>query len=141
MADDHLIWTLLAALPIEEVTTSSHVMLAVTAGGGHLGWFDGPLFAGTKTIKTADGKIERVRAYPQQRWIAKPVQEFITAIVDELDYEATGYTNQPVFENKEDDWVWVKGSEKQVYGPVGWKVVESGGAVQGNNESGVLAGL
>jgi hypothetical protein len=28
-----------------------------------------------------------------------------------------------------------------VYGPVVWKVIESGGAVQGSNESGVLAGL
>ena len=115
-------------------------MLAVTAHGGHLGWFDGPLFAGTKTVKTGD-KIERVRAFPQQRWIAKPVREFITAIVDELDYESLGYTVQPVLEHKDDDWVWVKGSEAQVYGPVGWKVIESGGAVQGSNESGVLAGL
>jgi predicted alpha/beta-fold hydrolase len=134
-----------AALPVDEVTQSSYVMMAVTAHGGHLGWFDGPLFARTKKVQSreTDGtiRVERVRARPQQRWIAKPVREFISAIVDELDPKTFGSQRRLDIEHREKGWHWVKGSEVDVYGPVAWREEETGGKIQGNNESGVLAGL
>lgn len=56
------------ALPIEEVQAATHVQLAVTGGGGHLGWFDGP-FSG---------------AASRDRWVRKPIAEFLTAAVRDL---------------------------------------------------------
>jgi len=135
----------LAALPVEEVAASSHVMLAVTAHGGHLGWFNGPLFGRKRRVRTRkpDGSetIERVREVPQQRWIVKPVQEFITAVVDELDPDTFEPRRQPEIERREEGWNWVKGSEVEVYGTIAWKDIQTGAQVEGGNESGVLAGL
>lgn len=56
------------ALPITEVTDATHVQLAVTGGGGHLGWFDGPFF-GPKS---------------RNRWVRKPIAEFLTAATRDL---------------------------------------------------------
>lgn len=128
-----------AALPIDEVTNSSHVLLAVTARGGHLGWFDGPLFA-HKDRTTSRSRL------PQQRWVVKPVSEFITAVVSELDSGGTFGLDAPVgehvgFKAGDDGWVWRKNSEDDLYGPIGWKVEGKGEEVQGKGHSGVLAGL
>ncbi|BEI82219.1 hypothetical protein CcaverHIS002_0300870 [Cutaneotrichosporon cavernicola] len=56
------------ALPITQVQDASHVYLAVTGGGGHLGWFDGPM-KGPKS---------------KGRWVVKPMGEFLTAAARDL---------------------------------------------------------
>lgn len=56
------------ALPITQVQGSSHVVLAVTGGGGHLGWFDGPMRGGKN----------------KRRWVVKPMGEFLTACARDL---------------------------------------------------------
>lgn len=112
-------------------------MLAITKSGGHLGWFDGPLF------NRRGKKGSKPERFPQQRWIIHPVSEFINAIVSELDASASfGKEHLTAHvESKEEGWHHVQGSEKHLYGPVGWKIVEDGGRIEGSTESGVLAGL
>ncbi|CAK9783619.1 unnamed protein product [Cutaneotrichosporon oleaginosum] len=56
------------ALPISQVQEGSHVYLAVTGAGGHLGWFDGPI----------KGPASR------RRWVVKPMGEFLTAAARDL---------------------------------------------------------
>lgn len=56
------------ALPITQVEASSHVYLAVTGGGGHLGWFDGPMFGDAS----------------KRRWVVKPMGEFLSAAARDL---------------------------------------------------------
>lgn len=114
-----------AALPIDLVQDSSHVVLAVTTKGGHLGWFDGPLFRSGKT-------------YSQQRWIVKPISEYLTAVVNDL---GSDDLPPPRRFRAEGDWIWVEGSEDELYGPYGWKVIQVGEEVEGAEGSGVLAGL
>ncbi len=115
-----------ASLPLDLVAQSSHVVLAVTGGGGHLGWFDGPLFASR-------------RAYPQQRWVLQPVKEYVNAAVEDgrLDTQAARRSTQ----SGEDGWTWVEDRASDLYGRIGWKVVESHGRVQGQDGSGALQGL
>lgn len=56
------------ALPVSQVQGGSHVYLAVTGGGGHLGWFDGPMFG----------------PQSKRRWVVKPMGEFLTAAARDL---------------------------------------------------------
>jgi hypothetical protein len=124
-------------LPIEEVQASSHVVLAVTPSGGHLGWFDGP-------FAVRPGSDPKKTGYPQQRWIVKPVSEFLQAAVDALEPEAvTGHkeTAKRSVERGEDGWEWVRGSKGDTYGRVGWKEVNINEHVKGAESSGVLQGL
>lgn len=51
-------------IPFFEVKENPHVILALTAQGGHLGWFEG--------------------AIKPKRWFAKPVGEYISAIIEVL---------------------------------------------------------
>jgi hypothetical protein len=124
-------------LPIEEVQASSHVVLAVTPSGGHLGWFDGP-------FAVRPGSDPKKTGYPQQRWIVKPVSEFLQAAVDALEPEAVrghAETSKRSVERREDGWEWVRGSEDDTYGRVGWKEVFTNEHVKGAESSGVLQGL
>lgn len=56
------------ALPIGLVQDGTHVQLAVTGGGGHLGWFNGP-FTGP---------------HSRDRWVRKPIAEFLIAATRDL---------------------------------------------------------
>jgi hypothetical protein len=100
------------------------VVLAVTGGGGHLGWFDGPLF-------------HRGNKYPQQRWIVKPVSEFLRSAASSVRKDVV---HRRDVEDGDDGWQWVVGSETDTYGKVGWKV-ETKDKVKGAEESGTLQGL
>lgn len=112
------------SLPVDEVSASSHAVLAVTSHGGHLGWFDGPFFGG--------------RARPRQkRWIIKPIAEYVTALLDHTEDESPRRT----VEREADGWSWVEGSERDTYGRVGWREVEDDRLVSGAESSGVLQGL
>lgn len=101
---------------------------AITGGGGHLGWFDGPFFSSTKS---------------KSRWIIKPVQEFFTAAFDELEQRGGVVTvTKGTGPRQETDWQWVTegGHEVQGGGQVGWKVLQES-EVSGAGQSGVLQGL
>ncbi|KAI8918081.1 Alpha/Beta hydrolase protein, partial [Entophlyctis helioformis] len=54
-------------IPYRESRANPHVILATTAHGGHLGWFDGT-------------SIQNI-LFPGRRWFAKPVAEFAKAIL------------------------------------------------------------
>ncbi|TBU32393.1 AB-hydrolase YheT [Dichomitus squalens] len=102
-------------IPIGE-TDNPWVVLAVTNGGGHLGWFE----AGK-----AFGALER--------WIRKPVVEWLRAIGEDLVVEQE--RGKPLHE--------VDGFLKEVgRDDIGCKTVEGGGHVVGvEGEEGLLAGL
>lgn len=127
-----------ASLPIEAVESSSHVVLAISSGGGHLGFLDGPFVQKPFSDPKKTG-------YPQQRWIVKPVSEFLQAAVDALEPEADAENRGvPVHrkaEEGEDGWEWVADSEGDTYGRVGWKEVEHGELIEGAESSGPLQGL
>ncbi|KAJ9107885.1 hypothetical protein QFC19_002628 [Naganishia cerealis] len=125
------------SLPIEAIQSSTHVVLAVTPSGGHLGWFDGP-------FASKPGSDPKKTGYPQQRWIVKPVSEFFDSVVNALELnkisEKEELTERMV--NKDDDgWEWVQGSEGDIYGRVGWKEISQGERIEGAESSGVLQGL
>lgn len=103
--------------------------MAVTARGGHLGWFNGPFFTSKSSGR-----------YPQQRWILEPVRDYITAILEQTDFERDTVPG-PRTIRREGEWTWIEDSEKELYGPFGWKVVQEGKQVEGAESSGVLAGL
>ena len=92
------------------------VVIAVTNGGGHLGWFE----AGKKV-----GQVER--------WIRKPVLEWIRAIGEDMLVEEQ--RGKPLHE--------VDGFLREVgRDDIGCKEVEGGGHVIGvEGEGGLLAGL
>ena len=92
------------------------VVIALTRGGGHLGWFE----AGTRF-----GHVER--------WIRKPVVEWIRAIGEDMLVE--GQRGRPLHE--------VDGFLKEIgRDDIGCKEVEGGGHVVGvEGEGGLLAGL
>lgn len=98
------------------VTDNGWFVLAVTSGGGHLGWFE----SGKKF-----GELER--------WIRKPVIQWIRAIGEDLVVD-TG-RGRPLHE--------VDGFLKEVgRDDIGCKEVEGGGHVVGvEGEEGLLAGL
>ncbi|KAM5538983.1 hypothetical protein V8D89_007206 [Ganoderma adspersum] len=104
-----------SSIPIGE-TDNPLVAIVVTNGGGHLGWFE----AG-KTFGTLE------------RWIRKPVLEWIRAISEHLVVE--GDLGKPLHE--------VDGFLKEVgRDDIGCKEVEGGGHVVGvEGEEGLLAGL
>ncbi|RPD70517.1 AB-hydrolase YheT [Lentinus tigrinus ALCF2SS1-7] len=52
------------SLPTSQVARSPYLILAVTQGGGHLGWYE----------RTGDGRIGR--------WYAKPVVQFLAALLE-----------------------------------------------------------
>ena len=111
--------------------------MAVTPSGGHLGWFDGP-------FAVRPGSDPKRTGYPQQRWIVKPVSEFLQAALDALEPEAvTGHeeTAKRSVQKGEDGWEWVLASENDTYGRVGWKEVDDAELVKGAESSGVLQGL
>ena len=115
-------------LPIEQFQSSTHVFSAVTGGGGHLGWFDGPFFSRTKS---------------KSRWILKPVQEYLTAAFRDLDVQGG---QLEVVESEgpggEGGWQWVEKGGHEVQGgkKVGWKVLDEQD-VSGAGQSGVMQGL
>lgn len=113
------------SLPVDEISASTHAVLAVTSHGGHLGWFEGP-FLGSASRPS------------QKRWIIKPISEYITAVLDHTKDEAQ---SRPVVEQDEDGWRWVRGSDDDTYGRVGWREVEGDNIVSGAESSGVLQGL
>lgn len=95
--------------------------LAVTGGGGHLGWFDGPLIGAEKTEENE--AEEKCRT---SRWIRKPIAEFLTAAARDLAPRAAVSTVPG-----DDGWTWVDGEPvvpQTGADPVkiGWKVLESG---------------
>ncbi|KAI0646954.1 AB-hydrolase YheT [Trametes meyenii] len=98
------------------VTDNGWVVLGLTKGGGHLGWFE----AGKGV-----GELER--------WIRKPVLEWIRAIGEHLIPE--GERGHPTHE--------VDGFFKQVgRDDIGYQEIEGGGHVVGvEGEGGLLAGL
>jgi hypothetical protein len=116
------------SLPIEGFSKASHVLAAVTGGGGHLGWFDGPLFGSAAKRK--------------RRWVLKPVQQFFTAAV--RDRPSSRGSGVDVHVTKEaDGFSYVEGELGTGRGGkrVGWKELDEGEVVQGTNGSGVLQGL
>ncbi len=117
------IYLFTASLPLSLVESSSHVILAITGAGGHLGWFDGPYF-------------KRGDQYPQQRWVLKPISEFLKAAVTALTEQADA---RKVVKG-DDGWTWVVGSEGDLYGRVGWKE-KAGHEVVHGAEDGTLQGL
>ena len=106
----------IASIPPVGMTDNGWVAIAVTRGGGHLGWFE----AG-KTF----GQVER--------WIRRPVVEWIRAIGEDLLVQ--GQRGRPLHE--------VDGFLKEVgRDDIGCKEVEGGGHVVGvEGEGGLLAGL
>ncbi|TFK80926.1 AB-hydrolase YheT [Polyporus arcularius HHB13444] len=110
-ADDPIAST----VPIGE-TDNGWVVIAVTNGGGHLGWFE----AGKRF-----GQLER--------WIRKPVIEWIRAVGEDLVLEAN--RGRPLHE--------VDGFLKEVgRDDIGCKEIEGGGHIVGvEGEGGLLAGL
>ena len=116
------------ALPIEEFQASSHVFEAITGGGGHLGWFDGPFLSSKKS---------------KSRWIVKPVSEFLKAGFRDLEIEGGSITvSHGKGPGGEEGWEWVKEGGHEVQGGtrVGWKVLDEKD-VKGAGQSGVLQGL
>jgi hypothetical protein len=115
-------------LPIDQFQASSHVFAAITGGGGHLGWFDGPFFSFKKS---------------KSRWILKPVQEFFRAAFRDLDIQGGQIQ---IEEGKgpsgDEGWNWVKAGGHEVQGGarVGWKVLDER-EVGGAGKSGVMQGL
>jgi predicted alpha/beta-fold hydrolase len=93
------------------------VALAITSGGGHLGWFE-----------STPGALAQL-----QRWITKPVTEWLRAVGEDLVHETP--RGLPLHE--------VDGFIKEVGGrdDLGCKEVEGGGSVTGLPQSGVFQGL
>lgn len=116
-----------ASLPISEIASSSHVYGAITGGGGHLGWFEGP----------------RART----RWILRPVSEWLTAAYRDMP-RAGGMLDATKAEN---GWTWVEKPAHAITGvgekmgggggKVGWKVLDEGEVIRGEEGEGVLQGL
>ncbi|OSD01613.1 AB-hydrolase YheT [Trametes coccinea BRFM310] len=106
---------IVSSIPVG-VADNGWVVLALTEGGGHLGWFE----AGKRF-----GELER--------WVRKPVLEWIRAVGEDLVPE--GERGRPMHE--------VDGFLKEVdRDDIGCKEVEGGGHVVGvEGEGGLLAGL
>lgn len=111
-----------AAIPISEIQSSSHVYLVVTPGGGHLGYLT--------SLTTKD------------RWIRRPVSEFLTAATRDLPR-----TDTAVEFEESDGWEWVRKAAHAVSGVggaegrIGWRILKKGELVMGAEGSGTLQGL
>ncbi|WWC70080.1 uncharacterized protein I206_104026 [Kwoniella pini CBS 10737] len=89
-----------ACLPYKAIRQSTHFVLATISQGGHLGWFEGPLFGKDK----------------HERWHIKPTIEFLKGIQDISD-STTYKTDSDTLEiRRVGDWTWV--------GDVGWLVLD-----------------
>ncbi|KAJ9121639.1 hypothetical protein QFC22_002259 [Naganishia vaughanmartiniae] len=122
------------SLPLEEVQSSTHVVMAVTPSGGHLGWFDGP-------FAMKPGSDPKKTGYPQQRWIVKPVSEFFDSVIEGMELQENAKSADRRVIQGDDGWEWVQGSEGDTYGRVGWKEVSHGEHIKGAGSSGILQGL
>lgn len=113
-----------SALPFTQVQKGSHVQLAVTGGGGHLGWFDGSF--GSKT-----------------RWVRIPIAEFLSAGARDLPPRAeVAVEHSAALDEKErvttTDAEYAEGTWEWCTGPlivpqtgadptrIGWRVVAEG---------------
>ncbi|CAD6576958.1 MAG: hypothetical protein TREMPRED_001829 [Tremellales sp. Tagirdzhanova-0007] len=101
--DDPIIYR--SAIPVDEIQSSSHVFVAVTPGGGHLGWF--------------------TDLSSKERWVRKPISEFLSAATRDL-----SITNALVTVEAINGWEWVKSPAHEVNGVggedgrIGWRVLE-----------------
>ena len=117
-----LIEAFLAAIPVDEIQSSSHVFVAVTPGGGHLGWF--------------------TDLSSKERWVRKPISEFLSAATRDL-----SITNALVTVEAINGWEWVKSPAHEVNGVggedgrIGWRVLEESELVIGAEGTGVMQGL
>ncbi|WVR06945.1 hypothetical protein IAU60_003981 [Kwoniella sp. DSM 27419] len=82
-------------LPFSAVRESTHFVLATVPQGGHLGWFDGPLFGPDR----------------HRRWHVRPVLEFLRNVVSEL----PDLKLEPVVVRRQGRMFWA--------GEAGWEVV------------------
>jgi uncharacterized protein len=100
-----------------DVDGNGWVALAVTSGGGHLGWFE-----------STPGTFTQLK-----RWITKPVTEWLRAVGEDLVHETP--RGPPLDE--------VDGFIKEVGGrdDLGCKEVEGGELVMGLSQSSVFQGL
>ncbi|ORY20635.1 alpha/beta hydrolase protein [Naematelia encephala] len=77
-------------LPYPAVRESSHFVLAAVPHGGHLGWFNGPLFGPDR----------------HRRWHVQPTLEFLRGVLTDIPAEPL-----PALEVKKDgDWCWAGGA-------------------------------
>ncbi|KAL0571898.1 hypothetical protein V5O48_010060 [Marasmius crinis-equi] len=101
-------------------------VVAVTAGGGHLGWFDAEF--------GVDGRIKDGEQI--SRWSTAPVLQWLKGVVEDLELESGSWT----YEEDADGWVQEVGGR----GDLVYKVVERDDIVDGTEvrkESGMLQGL
>ncbi|KAF9267831.1 AB-hydrolase YheT [Marasmius fiardii PR-910] len=92
-----------------------YVVMALTAGGGHLGWFT-----------DASGA----------RWTTRPVLEWLQMLVQDIDWEPDVQRGATIFVDNEG---WIK---DPTVSHLGCKEVAGGGLIDGNRgESGVVQGL
>jgi hypothetical protein len=115
------------SLPITQIASSSHVYGAITGGGGHLGWFEGPRAA--------------------KRWILRPVSEWLTAAYRDMPRAG----NSLDVEQRGNGWTWITVPAHKISGvgekegggegKVGWKVLDQGEVIRGAEGEGVLQGL
>jgi len=113
---------IVAEVPVEEAGKNPFVAIVVTRQGGHLGWFQGGGFMG--------------RGGPPDKWNQKPVLEWFQAVVhDFVDMRKNGHRGKGRFE--ENGFVMEEGGG----GIIGYKVVETGRAVEAIKPSGGVAGL
>ncbi|KAG9028609.1 hypothetical protein FRB95_006287 [Tulasnella sp. JGI-2019a] len=112
---------IVAEIPYEIAAKNPWVCLVTTKFGGHIGWFEGPLF-GRK------GK-------PPHRWMKKPVIEWFAAVLDITDnLGATGISQGNPRETKD-------GFEREIgHRWVGYRVLETGIKIHAS-KSDLLQGL
>ncbi|ODN79060.1 anon-23da protein [Cryptococcus wingfieldii CBS 7118] len=123
------------ALPLTGIQASTHIYTAITRAGGHLGWFDGPLFGSPAKTK--------------HRWILQPVSEWLEACARDLrapGEDARAAVGVGVEVEEVDGWEWVKEARYTIPGVerVGWKVLREGEVVAGEEdegEGGLVQGL
>ncbi|ORY25059.1 Alpha/Beta hydrolase protein [Naematelia encephala] len=115
-----------ASLPLDEIHSSSHVYLAISGGGGHLGWFTSSPLTSRKT-----------------RWVLEPISEWFRAICRDIDVQG----RRVEVLNDDGGWTWVKEPAHKMSGTgdkdgrVGWKVLAEGELEQGSEGTGVMQGL
>ncbi|KAG8887098.1 hypothetical protein FRB98_000568 [Tulasnella sp. 332] len=112
---------IVAEIPYEIASKNPWVCLTTTRFGGHIGWFEGPLF----------GR----KGEPPHRWMKKPVLEWFAATLDITDkLGATGINEGNPRETKD-------GFEREVGTRwVGYRVLETGIQIHAN-KSDLLQGL
>ncbi|KAG8888574.1 hypothetical protein FRB99_004110, partial [Tulasnella sp. 403] len=109
-------------LPYEEASKNPWVCLATTDHGGHLGWFEGPLF----------GRA----GLPPHRWVKRPVLEWFAALSDIVDDLGAGSgTESGNARTMKDGFVMEVGHPF-----VGYRVLQSGAEIKAGNAQ-LLKGL